>query len=383
MGDTDQRPSFCVVGAGHGGLAMSAHLSLLGFDVKLFNRTPQRLEPIRQSGTIQLLAPGLGDLPHGAARIKLATSSMKAALRGANLVMVCVPANGHAYIAEQCAPHLVDGQIVVLNPGRTGGALEFRHVLHRMGCEADVTICEAQTFLYACRTVNPAQVRIFRLKNNVPVAALKAYRTVQVVDKLRAAFPQFVPGDNVIKTSMENIGAVFHPTVVVLNAGRIDSASEFEFYVHGITPAVARVLETLDKERIAVAEALGFRIMSAREWLYMAYDAVGRSLYDAIRANSGYKGILAPITLNVRYLDEDVPMSLVPIASLGEMLKVPTPTINSVIQLASTLTGIDYWETGRTVERLGLAGLDLRAIRRLVIEGELAHSDKPQSSQQQ
>ena len=105
MGDTDQRPSFCVVGAGHGGLAMSAHLSLLGFDVKLFNRTPQRLEPIRQSGTIQLLAPGLGDLPHGAARIKLATSSMKAALRGANLVMVCVPANGHAYIAEQCAPH--------------------------------------------------------------------------------------------------------------------------------------------------------------------------------------------------------------------------------------------------------------------------------------
>jgi len=85
----------------------------------------------------------------------------------------------------------------------------------------------------------------------------------------------------------------------------------------------------------------------------------------------------------VRYLDEDVPMSLVPIASLGEMLKVPTPTINSVIQLASTLTGIDYWETGRTVERLGLAGLDLRAIRRLVIEGELAHSDKPQSSQQQ
>ena len=33
--------------------------------------------------------------------------------------------------------------------------------------------------------------------------------------------------------------------------------------------------------------------------------------------------------------------------------------------------GCDYWETGRTVERLGLAGLDLQAIRQLVLEGKV------------
>lgn len=355
---------------------MAAHLSLMGFEVNLYNRSPQRLEPILTSGGIELLAPELDDVPTGFAPIKVATTNMEKALEGVNIVMVCVPATGHASVAELCAPHLRDGQIVVLNPGRTGGALEFHHVLKTTNCRSDVTIAEAQTFLHACRKLNPVQVQVFRMKNTVPVAALKAYRTAEVVKQLRIAFPRFVPGDNVMKTSLGNIGAVFHPAVTVFNAARIDSARKFEFYVEGITPSVAIALENIDNERVAVAEALGFRAMSAREWLYLSYSAAGGNLYDALRANHGYRGISAPITLNVRYLHEDVPMSLVPIASMGDKLQVPTPTIKAVIQLASSLTGCDYWETGRTVERLGLAELSLQEIRRLVVEGEAVASSR-------
>jgi opine dehydrogenase len=191
-----------------------------------------------------------------------------------------------------------------------------------------------------------------------------------VVRALQVAFPQFIPGDNVIKTSMDNIGAVFHPAVTVLNAGRIESTSgDFEFYIDGITPSVARVLELIDAERVAVAAAMGFQAITARQWLYLAYDAAGRNLYEAIRANHGYKGITAPITINTRYLDEDVPFSLVPIASLGQMFNVPTPMIDAIIRLASAMNERDYWAEGRTVERLGLAGRSLREIRYLVVEG--------------
>lgn len=372
MNDSAHKLRFCVAGAGHGGLAMAAHLALAGFEVRLYNRSADRLKPILLGQGIELLSPNVEEALHGVAQVHMATDDMEEALEGVDVVMVCVPAYGHASIAERCAPHLRDGQTVVLNPGRTGGALEFRHVLRQRGCRADVTVAEAQTFLYASRKMNPAQVRIFAVKNAIPVAALPAYRTVEVVQKLRTAFPQFVPGDNVMRTSLENIGAVFHPAVVVFNAARIDLSSEFEFYVEGITPAVARALETIDAERVAVSEALGFRVMTAREWLYFAYDAAGKTLYDAMRANPGYKGIASPITLNVRYVHEDVPMSLVPIASLGDMLGVATPTIRSVIQLASELAGRDYWSEGRTVDRLGLAGLSLQDIRRLVVDGELA-----------
>ena len=67
--------------------------------------------------------------------------------------------------------------------------------------------------------------------------------------------------------------------------------------------------------------------MSAKNWLYTAYSATGHDLHEAIHDNPGYLGIKAPDRLHHRYIDEDVPFSLVPIASVGDLLGVETPTI--------------------------------------------------------
>lgn len=364
-------PKFAVLGAGHGGTAMAGHLSLMGFDVSLYNRGEGRLQAIKAAGGVEIITDAHDTIPHGFAPIELVTSDAGEAIAGRNVLMVVVPASGHRYVAEQIAPYLVDGQHVVLNPGRTCGALEVLRTVRDSGCRADVVVAETQTFIYASRAMNPAQTKIFRIKNSIPVAALPAHRTPETVKLLRTAFPQFVPGDNVMKTSLDNIGAIFHPAVTVLNAGRIESTNgDFDYYTEGITPSVALILEAMDAERVRVAEALGFRAMSAREWLYVAYDAAGRTLHEAMRANRGYDGIKAPKTVFHRYITEDVPMSLVPIASLGKLINEPTPAIDAVILLGSVLHGVDYWAEGRTVERLGLAGLGLKEIRKLVLDGE-------------
>ncbi|ATW23705.1 NAD/NADP-dependent octopine/nopaline dehydrogenase family protein [Candidatus Formimonas warabiya] len=365
-----QYPKFAVLGAGHGGTAMAGHLSLMGFDVSLYNRGPDRIMAMQAGGGLEIITDN--DLiPRGFAEIEIVTSDPAKAIAGRDIIMVVVPATGHRYIAEQIAPHLVDGQFVILNPGRTGGALEVLQVLRDSGCKAEIVVAEAQTLLYASRSVNPAQTTIFRLKNSIPVAALPAHSTPEVVKALRVAFPQFVPGDNVMKTSLDNIGAIFHPAVTTLNAGRIESTNgDFDYYTEGITPSVALILEKMDQERVHVAESLGFRAMTAREWLYIAYDAAGRTLHEAMRANRGYDGIKAPKTVFHRYISEDIPMSLVPIASLGRLGNVPTPTIDAIILLGSTLHQTDYWAQGRTVERMGLAGMSLKQLRRFIIDGE-------------
>ncbi|HSV75369.1 MAG TPA: NAD/NADP octopine/nopaline dehydrogenase family protein [Chthonomonadales bacterium] len=369
---------FAVLGAGNGGLAMAGHLGLSGFRVRLYNRSPGRLQAVQQTGAVELIAAEGQQLPRGDGPIEVATTDIAEALEGEPIVMVVTPATAHAFMAEQCAPHLRDGQIVVLHPGRTGGALEFLSVARRHGCTAEFTVAEAQTLVYACRATNPAQVRIFGMKHSVPLAALPAHRTPEVVKALRPAYREFVPGDNVMKTSLDNIGAVFHPAATVLNCSRIESQrGEFEYYIEGISRSTATVLESLDAERVAVGAAMGFHCMTAREWLYMAYGAAGKSLFDAIRANQGYYGIQAPHTLDHRYLWEDVPMSLVPIASLGEHFEVPCPTTRAIVHLASLLHGADFWAIGRTVDSMGLRGLSLRQIRRFVMEGLPEESARP------
>lgn len=355
-----------VLGAGHGGLAMAGHLALMGHRVNLFNRGEERLWGVKSSGTIELI----GEV-EGFGQLNMATTSMKDAIRDVELIMVVVPAFGHRWMAEQMAPYLVDEQIVVLHPGRTFGSIEFSQVLQRLNVTARVIIGEAQTFIYASRATGPSQVRIFRIKHSIPVASIRAHLIPSVISKLRQFYPQFVPGDNVFKTSLENIGSVFHPALCIMNAGWIEHDIDFEFYHEGATPAVTKILEKIDEERIKVAEAIGIRAISARQWLYMAYSAAGNTLFEAMRKNTGYRGILAPRSLNVRYITEDIPFSLVPIASTGNMLNVPTPTINSIIQLGSGLLGCDFWSQGRTVENLGIAGMSVRDLRLLAI-GETA-----------
>jgi opine dehydrogenase len=356
------RPVFCVMGAGHGGLAMAGHLGLMGFEVRLFNRTSARLEAIRERGGIQLS----GELS-GFGKVTLATDCAAEALEGADVVMVVVPATAHRFMAQACAPHLRDGQVIVLAPGRTLGALEFRQVLTRLGCEADVTIAETQTFLYASRVTGPGQARVFAVKNFIPLATLEAHRIPACLAVVRKAFPQFIPGDNVLKTGFNNIGTVFHPALMVLNAGWVEDPIDFEFYYQGTSASVSRVLERLDAERVAVAAAIGIRGMTAREWLYFAYDAVGKTILEAVHANPGYRGILAPHRMAMRYLTEDVPCGLVPMSSIGRRFGVSTPTMDSIIHMASTLLDRDFCKEGRTVESLGLGEMDIRQMRLLAI----------------
>jgi len=180
---------YTVIGAGHGGKAMAAHLALMGFPTTLYNRTPEHIAAIKELGVIDLESND-GTLK-GFGHLEKVTSNMEEALEEAKVINVVVPSSAHADIARASAPFLKDGQIVVLHPGRTCGAIEFSKVIRENGCTADVTIAEAETFIYASRSDGPAQARIFRIKEAVPLAALPATRNRLVLDTLREAYPEF------------------------------------------------------------------------------------------------------------------------------------------------------------------------------------------------
>src|SRR4030066_2306282 len=352
-----------VIGAGHGGKAMAAHLAMEEFPITLYNRTAEHVAGIKELGGIYLESFDAG--PRGFGKLVKVTSSIAEALEKAEMVMVVVPSSAHADIAKACAPYLTDGQSVILHPGRTCGAIEFSKVLRDNGCTADVTIAEAETFIYASRSDGPAQARIFRIKEAVPLAALPSNRNQHVLDHIHEVFPQFIDGGNVLQTGMNNMGAIFHPARTILNSGWIESThGDFQFYIDGVTPSVARVLEALDRERVTVAASIGIRARTGMEGLKLSYDAVGEDLNEAIHNQPGYYGINAPPTLNHRYITEDVPMSLVPIAALGQRYGVSVRGMDSIIRLGCIVHRTDYWRRGRTLDKLGIEELSVSEVTR-------------------
>lgn len=358
---------FAVIGAGNGGLAMAGYLAYRGFSVNLYNRTYSKIEGLAKNPYINLS----GSI-EGIGRINLATSDIKEDIRETDVIMITTPATGHYELACLIAPYLEDGQVIVLNPGRTGGALEVYETLRSNGCTKDITVAEAQTFIYACRATGPQSAKIFSVKKEVALAAIPATRTMEVIELLSEAYPQFTPANSVMETSLNNFGAIFHPAPTLLNSGHIERGQTFEYYIEGITPSIGQMLEKLDSERMHVAMALGVKTISARKWLEESYGAKGDTLYEAIQNNSAYKGLTAPKGLNTRYIYEDVPCSLVPIASIAEELGIDTPAIDTIIRLANIITGENFIEKGRTVEKLGLKGLSASQIIEFAQTGDLA-----------
>jgi opine dehydrogenase len=270
------------------------------------------------------------------------------------------------------AQFLNDGQVVVLNPGRTGGALEFYRIVKKNNPDANFVPAETQTLIYACRLTGPAEATIYKVKNSVSVAALPASRTDEVLEALNRYYPQFCKAENILETSLLNIGAIFHPAPAVLNIARIEGKEEFEYYMSGITPCVSNLLERIDLERMAIAEVMDVPTISVKQWLGNVYDAeisADDSIYDAVQKQSGYRGISAPKDPYARYITEDVPMSLVPLSELGRAFGVETPAMDSVIAIAGFLHNTDYRSKGRTLESLGLKGVSLEKLTDFVNSG--------------
>ena len=265
-------------------------------------------------------------------------------------------ADAHAAVARELAADLVDGQIVILNPGRTGGALEFRRALEAHGCQARVYVAEAQTLVFAARLVEDGVVNIVGVKDKVLLAAIPATDTAHVLDTVHQDFPMLCPAPNVLRTSLENIGAMLHPCVLLFNAATVERHAEFWFY-RDMTPKIADFIEAIDRERLAVGEAYGIDLLSVSEWISYAYpETRGDTLIDKMKNNPAYHDIKSPSTIFSRLLTEDIPTGVLPIMELGEVAGVPVPLMRSMVEICGRLLGIDFRERGRTLEHLGLAG---------------------------
>ena len=358
------KSSIAVLGAGNGAHAFAGDLARRGYRVRLYNKFANEIADLQNARGVNLegVIEGFGAL-------ELVTTEIAPVIADADIILVVVPATAHAFMAEQCAPHLRDGQVIVLNPGRTGGALEFRGVLNRLGVRARVFVAEAQTLLFTCRISAPARVRVTTIKRETALAALPARDTTTVLERVNPLYPQFVAAQDVLETGFDNIGAMFHPTTTILSVGRIESGAPFEFY-RDMTPSIARFIEVMDAERLTVAKAYGVHAQSACEWLARSYEGItGDTLYDRIQSNVAYRGIAAPRSIDTRYIWEDVPTGLVPMVALGNLAGVEMPASSGIVNVACALCRRDFWQEGRSAARLGVAGLNISQVKALVKNG--------------
>ena len=307
-------------------------------------------------------------------RIPRIETDIATAIEGAELIICPTPAGAQADIAIRLAPHLVDGQVVFLSPGTLGSYL-MASIVSNSGNKAQVAFAEAGTLPYLTRKHGEQSVAITTRATRLPSGVFPLSQKQHALNIIRQAFPAVEDTGCGLSGALMNAGPIIHPPLILMNAGAIehfaDDGRHWDIQNEGTQPAIRRVTDQLDAERVAVREALGFTAPhfpladhydpEREEWMY------GNLAHEKLVDSGDWR---EPLVLREhRYMREDVELGLALLVSVAEWADVPAPVATALLSLGSAICQQDFRQQGRTMESIGLSDLNREQLKELFDEG--------------
>ncbi|HEY4553728.1 MAG TPA: NAD/NADP octopine/nopaline dehydrogenase family protein [Bacillaceae bacterium] len=349
-----------IVGSGHGGSAAAACMSKDGHNVsmlKLSSRPCDHFDRLKESRLISLQGiEGEGVFP-----LREVTHDPAEAIPDADIILVYYVSNYHEKLAKALAPYVHKNQIVYICPGYLGSVM-FMNELKRIGREKEAPLfVEGETLPYSCRVTEPGTVKVYSKNYGHPIATLPADRVKEACSVLTPIIGHCIERENIAEVALHNPNLIMHTVGIALNAAYIENSNgNFSMYTEGFTPSTWKVAKELDQEKISVLNKIH---ATPRTYLdeFMVRTFENPSQYSKDEAFDIYAESVRDLRTDCvdnRYITEDVPIGLGLLHSLGKHLGVPTPVADSIITLAGTMVGEDYFEQARTIESLGFANIE-------------------------
>lgn len=352
-----------ILGSGNGARACSAQIAKKGYSVFMWEPLEGAEDYPKLRAAKRISLEGDITLQGNLAGV---TMDISEAVRDAAAVLVVVPAFAHEPIFQKLIPHLQDGQHIVVMPGNFA-AYRLKRLMNEVGFRKSVTISTTETMPFACRIKTFDTVSIFKRKMAVHLASSPSSAGADIQRMLNHAFDgnvSFLPAKHILALDLSNANYVMHPYPVLLNYGEIEKHPlTFRHYIDGITPLISEQMHLLDQERLMIGKAMGFDLGSILELMKLYYGSNNsKDLYSFVNSPQSPYADLVGQNVRSRYITEDVPGVIMPIACLARKAGVPSPRSDTIIDLASQLHGVDYWHNGTTLESLGVADKSYKEI---------------------
>jgi opine dehydrogenase len=339
-----------IVGAGAIAFGMAAFLEQAGHAATLWSPSGERTralaagEPLVAAGTIE-----------GSFTPAVATSAESLAA-DAEVLLIALPAYGHKHVFDAIAPHITAAQTVIVSSHASFGALYLSRLLAARSIT--VPIVAWGTTLVSGRQTGPAKVQVNTVRKTVDLATLPTSRSAEGLALCQSLFgDRFVDRGNLLAIALSNLNPTIHMGIALGNMTRMEKAEAWG-QAESVTPNVGRLLEELDRERLAIAASLGLDVRTIFQHLHLSFGVPYGSASEMHQAMHVIgKGGAGPTTADSRYVTEDVPFGLVPTAKLGRLTGHPAPLHEAGIALFSAMYGRDF-----TAENDLLAALDIDAL---------------------
>lgn len=289
-------------------------------------------------------------------------------VEGADALLIALPANGHKTVMDALAPHIVPGQCVLISSHASFGALYLSRLLAERGVE--LPIVAWGTTATSGRQTDPTRVRVSTVRGKIDIGTVPRRLAPEGLAACQALFgDRFVERESLMAIALSNLNPQNHMGIALCNLTRMERGEQWS-QGENVTPAVGRLLEALDQERLAIAEALGLKVRTIFEHFHLSFHVPLDTVSNMNQAmHREGRGGVGPDTAQSRYVLEDVPFGLAMTARLGRLAGRPAQLHEAGIRIFSALYGQDFMGENDLLEALALEELPLEALNRLCIDG--------------
>ena len=352
-----------IIGGGHGCYATAVSLTEKGHNVRLWRRNFRALGNLKNSNTISLTDyKGTRDI-----KISIITDSIETAMKDTELVILPLPCDTHTALAPQLAPHWVDEQVGYLTPGSFGGYIYAKAAI-KAGNKANISFGETGTLPYLARKQSENNVRISVYATRLPTGIYPLRNADHAFSIIKKAYPAAEKITDLLDGALMNAGPIIHPPLIMMNAGPLEHFDVWDIHNEGTQPSIRSVTNALDEERISLRKTLGYKEPhfplknhyddTLEEWMY------GNSSHAKLTDSGDWR---ENINLHThRYMREDTALGLTFFCSLGRWVNHPMPISEGLLAIASEITGDKLYESGRSLESLGLADLNVDEMKKML-----------------
>ncbi|WP_200954066.1 NAD/NADP octopine/nopaline dehydrogenase family protein [Ensifer sp. Root142] len=351
-----------IVGAGSIAFGTAALVEQQGHEVTLWSPSGERTRALASGQA--LVAEGA---IKGTFHLAVATSAKDLVARAEALV-IALPAYGHKTVLDAIAPHITPGQIVIFSSHASFGALYLSRLLAARG--VTVPIVAWGTTAVSGRQLSPTSVNVNTIRKQVDLATVPASESAKGLSICQSLFgDRFLDRGSLMAIALSNLNPQNHMGIALGNMTRMERGESWS-QGQNVTPNVGRLLEDLDRERIAIASKLGLEVRNIFQHFHLSFhvpmSSISQMNQEMHEAGNGGSG---PTTADSRYVTEDVPFGLVMTAKIGRLAGHPAELHEAGIRIFSAMYGRDFTAENDLLTALDLDAMSLDELKELCRNG--------------
>jgi len=375
MNHTGQFPfrQICIIGGGNAAHALAAFLPSRGIRTVWY--TPYGDEADRlnialtQHGKIHAsFAPH--NLPRGSVEGRPAIVSANASdvIPESDVILLPVPSFAYAPILLKIKDYLREGTFMGVTPGQGGFDWIAREILGPRLFSA-ITAFAILPMPFNCRITEFGHaVAVQTFKKHYRIGVVPEYRKDQALAITRSLFGETEFVGNFINCTLYPINAIIHPQRLYRLCKNWTSdgppLNENPLFYETMDDESTAYMDQANQELITICRALTAQGLEAEvphifdflRWVYPKVAAT--SLSELFTNNDAYIGFRCPFKrtqdgdgwipdFESRYFTEDIPFGLCIYKGLADIVNVPTPMIDQVLEWAQRNMGKEYIVEGR------------------------------------